>query len=214
MTAPSPPSGHSHSHVHDNENMRGIFLHILADALGSLSVIISTLLTQYTGWHGWDPIASCMISILIFASAVPLVKGAGMRLLLSLPDDVEYGVRSALGEMQGLRGVVGVGAVRVWLAEGGSGHSHHHHDHDHDHSHSHEHSHGHGETCHDGLDHEHSKEQTVLGVMHVIAARVADVDDVRERVAQFLKGRGMDIVVHVEREGDGRCWCGGGLKTG
>jgi solute carrier family 30 (zinc transporter), member 5/7 len=206
--SPFPPSPGAapihHHHHHENENMRGIFLHILADALGSLSVIISTLLTQYTGWHGWDPIASCLISVLIFASAVPLVKTAAMRLLLSLPDDVEYSVRGALGELQGLRGVVGVSVVRLWQGE--SGHSQapsHLHGHDHDDHHAHA---GRGD-CH---EHEQQVEASVLGVMHIIASRSADVDDVRERVALFLKGRGMDVVAHVEREGDGRCWCGGG----
>jgi zinc transporter 5/7 len=37
---------------------------------------------------------------------------------------------------------------------------------------------------------------------------------VRERTEQFLKGRNMFVVVHVEREGEGRCWCGGGVKGG
>jgi len=41
----------------------------------------------------------------------------------------------------------------------------------------------------------------------------ADLEDVRERTIQFLKGRNMDVVVHVEREGDGSCWCGGGNKV-
>ncbi|KAF2996422.1 putative zinc transporter msc2 [Curvularia kusanoi] len=67
---------HGHGHSHDNENMQGIFLHILADALGSVAVIISTLLTKYYGWSGWDPIASCIIAVLIFLSAIPLVKSS------------------------------------------------------------------------------------------------------------------------------------------
>jgi hypothetical protein len=87
--------------------MQGIFLHILADALGSVAVIISTLLTKYYGWSGWDPIASCIIAILIFASAIPLVKSSGMRLMLSLPADAEYGIRNTLQELSSLRGVVG-----------------------------------------------------------------------------------------------------------
>jgi zinc transporter 5/7 len=52
-----------------------------------------------------------------------------------------------------------------------------------------------------------------LGAIHIIAARSSDAEDVRERTAQFLKGRGMDVVIHVEREGEGNCWCGGGNKS-
>jgi zinc transporter 5/7 len=242
--------GHDHGHSHDNENMQGIFLHILADALGSVAVIISTLLTKYYGWSGWDPIASCIIAILIFLSAIPLVKSSGARLMLSLPNDIEYGIRNTLGELGTLRGVVGYAVPRFWMEDAGaahaeahakeegkgdcghkhdSGHDHGHeghahgheesHSHGHSHSHSHDHSHDHSHSpshSHDHHDHSHAAvKQRVLGVIHVIAARAADLEDVRERTVQFLKGRGMDVVVHVEKEGEGRCWCGGGsgMKT-
>ncbi|EAW07023.1 metal cation transporter MSC2 [Aspergillus clavatus NRRL 1] len=79
-----------HSHSHGNENMHGIFLHILADTLGSVAVVISTILVHFSGWAGYDPIASCLIAILIFASAVPLVSSTAKTLLLALPADVEY----------------------------------------------------------------------------------------------------------------------------
>lgn len=218
--------------------MQGIFLHILADALGSVAVIISTLLTKYYGWAGWDPIASGIIAILIFASAIPLVKSSGMRLLLSLPADVEYGLRNTLQELSSLRGVVGYSVPRFWLEDEGAahaevhakenegcdhdhshaGHDHSDHDHDHsDHSHSHDHAeeHSHDHHDHSGHDHDHKHaphQQRVLGVIHIIASRIADLEDVRERTVQFLKGRGMDVVVHIEKEGEGRCWCGGGNK--
>jgi zinc transporter 5/7 len=247
--------GHGHGHSHDNENMQGIFLHILADALGSVAVIISTLLTKYYGWSGWDPLASCIIAILIFLSAIPLVKSSGMRLMLSLPADVEYGVRNTLQELSSLRGVVGYTVPKFWLEDEGAAHAEVHakehdhegcgggHDHDHSHSHGHDHAHSHGTQdhshshspsnghahhhSHSGHDHvhdhdhehehEHShapRQQRILGVMHVIAAHAADLEDVRERTIQFLKGRNMDVVVHVEKEGEGRCWCGGGSKMG
>lgn len=51
--------GHAHSHDHDsNDNMRGIFLHVLADTLGSVGVIVSTLLTKIFKLQIFDPIAS------------------------------------------------------------------------------------------------------------------------------------------------------------
>jgi zinc transporter 5/7 len=256
--------GHGHSHSHDNENMQGIFLHILADALGSVAVIISTLLTKYYGWSGWDPIASCIIAVLIFLSAIPLVKSSGARLMLSLPNDVEYGVRNTLGELGTLRGVVGYTVPKFWMQDEGAAHaeahakeehdcgsghkhddhshahdhhghnhshSHDHHEHDHSHSHdhhehshaehnhsphNHNHSHSHGHSHSHSHDHshdhahDHTPSQRILGVIHIIASRAADMEDTRERTVQFLKGRGMDVVVHVETEGEGRCWCGGG----
>ncbi|KAF2267364.1 hypothetical protein CC78DRAFT_558830 [Lojkania enalia] len=234
---------HTHGHSHENENMQGIFLHILADTLGSVAVIISTLLAKFYGWSGWDPIASCIISVLIFGSAVPLVKSSGMRLLLSLPADVEYGIRNALQELSSLRGVVGYTVPRFWLEDEGAAHSEVHakshgdsddehghceHDHGHEHTHNHAshpngsaHSHHDHEHSHDGhnhnhFEHDHShgpRKQKVLGVIHIQASRAANLEDVRERTVQFLRGRGMDVVVHAEHEGEGRCWCGGGNKV-
>ncbi|KAF2457474.1 cation efflux family-domain-containing protein [Lineolata rhizophorae] len=261
--------GHSHSHSHDhsddhghhhhhddheNENMQGIFLHIMADALGSVAVIISTLLTKYYGWSGWDPLASCMIAVLIFASALPLVKSSGSRLLLSLPADVEYAVRETLREISGIRGVAGYSVPRFWLEDEGAAHAgahehehgdeHHNHghghDHDHDHGHDHDHDHDHDHCNHHGSPHDHGHDhshdhshdhhhhahdspqkkerlhhkQKVLGVMHVQAMRGADMEDVRSRVVKLLESRSMDVVVHVEREGEIRCWCGGGRGVG
>lgn len=225
--------GHDHGHSHGNENMHGIFLHILADTLGSVAVVISTILVHFSGWAGYDPIASCLIAILIFASAVPLVTSTAKTLLLTLPADVEYNLRDTLGGVSALRGVAGYSAPKFWLDDTSTGDDHHHHDHhghdhhghshghSHGHNHSHSHSHVHGPSekhnhCadHDHHDHDdHGKHSPrVLGVIHVIASRGADLEDVRQRTVDYLREKNMNITVQVEREGDGRCWCGGGNK--
>jgi len=43
----------------------GVFLHILADTLGSIGVIVSSLLIRYFGWMVADPICSMLIAGLI-----------------------------------------------------------------------------------------------------------------------------------------------------
>lgn len=74
--------GHnSHGHSHGDQNMHGIFLHVLADTLGSVGVIISSLMVKYWGWHLADPICSLFISILILLSVAPLAKDSAMVLL-------------------------------------------------------------------------------------------------------------------------------------
>ena len=50
-------------------------------------------------------------------------------------------------------------------------------------------------------------DRNILGAIHVIASKTGDLDDVKERCIAYLKGRGMDVLVQVEREGEGRCWC-------
>lgn len=77
--------GHSHGgHAH-NTNMQGVFLHILADTMGSVGVIISSLLIQQYGWYIVDPICSLFISILILISVLPLLKDSAEILLLATP---------------------------------------------------------------------------------------------------------------------------------
>ena len=176
---PSKPSytqphthGNAHGHSHKNENMYGIWLHVFADALGSVAVVISTILIHYFGWPGFDPLASCLIAIAIFASAIPLVKSTAMNLQLTMPENIEFDIRETLGGISALNGVVGYAAPRFWLQSG--------------------------------------DEPIIQGVIHVIAAKGTDLEDVRARACQYLGGRGMDITVQVERERTGRCWCGQG----
>ena len=49
--------------------------------------------------------------------------------------------------------------------------------------------------------------KSILGTIHVIAGKTGDLDDVKERCLAYLRGRGMDVLVQVEREGSDRCWC-------
>ncbi|KAF4552464.1 putative zinc transporter cis4-like protein [Elsinoe fawcettii] len=174
-----------------NENMHGIYLHIAADAGGSLAVIISTTLTLWKPWYLWDPLATILIAILIFMAAVPLVMQSAKKLLLVIPEDLEYELKNALQDLVSLRGVTGVGGVRFWVEDGESdgGHGHHHHGH----------SHG-----------EDEGKMKLIGNIHVFASRAAGQEDVRERVNHFFRDRGMEVLVQVEREGEGGCWCGGG----
>lgn len=66
--------GHDHhDHGHENENMYGVFLHVLADCLGSVGVIISSILVKYYGLIVADPICSFIISLMILATSVPFI---------------------------------------------------------------------------------------------------------------------------------------------
>ncbi len=156
--------GHSHSHDHSHhhgDNMRGIFLHILADTLGSAAVVISTLLIHFYHWPGFDPLASCLIAILIFVSAIPLVISSARTLLLTIPADTEYSLRETLIGVSSLRGVASYRVPKFWLDDRelssspeSCGHGH---DHGHDHSHGHSHGHGHDHGHDHSHDHDHSE---------------------------------------------------------
>ncbi|KAI0132924.1 cation efflux family protein [Xylariales sp. AK1849] len=168
--------GHSHGHSHDNENMHGIYLHILADTLGSASVIFSTILTYFFPWSGWDPVASFLIAYLIGITAIPLVKSSAHRLLLTNPDDTEYTLRNTLTGVTGVRGVASYAVPKFWADD------------------------------RTGI----KAQGSLIGVIHIAAIRGADLEDVRERVSDYLSEKGIDITVQMEREGDSSCWCGMG----
>ena len=191
-------------HHHDSENMQGIYLHIMADAMGSVAVVISTVLIQLTSWSGWDPLASCIIAVLIFISTVPLVSSTTKILLLSLNSDIEYNLRDILAGVSNIRGVVGYTAPKFWLEDIKKEPGHHGHSHGHDHHHDRKNS----DSGQCGAD-----DPTVIGVIHVFVSQSADLDDVQNRVSGYLEARKMDVVVQVEREGEGRCWCGGSFKS-
>ena len=79
-------------------NMHGVFLHILADALGSVVVIVSSLIIKFTPhnvddhkhWTVYvDPALSLIMVILITASSIPLLKESTFILLQTVPEHIE-----------------------------------------------------------------------------------------------------------------------------
>ena len=62
-------------------NMHGVFLHILADTLGSVGVVVSSYFIKHYGWRLADPICAIIISALILGSTWPLLRDTSLRLL-------------------------------------------------------------------------------------------------------------------------------------
>ena len=67
--------------------MYGVFLHILADTLGSVAVIISSLCIRFFGFTLADPICCFLISALILAAALPFTKQTARVVTLGLPEN-------------------------------------------------------------------------------------------------------------------------------
>ncbi|KAJ3122532.1 hypothetical protein HK098_002758 [Nowakowskiella sp. JEL0407] len=106
---------HGHGHSHGSMNMRGIFLHVLGDALGSVGVIISALTVWFASgtWKYYmDPICSVVLTIIIVTSTVPLVKGASLIFLQAVPDSVN--IERLRRAILVLEDVVEVHELHVW----------------------------------------------------------------------------------------------------
>ncbi|KAI4816410.1 hypothetical protein KUCAC02_008737 [Chaenocephalus aceratus] len=97
-----------------NANMRGVYLHVLADTLGSVGVIISTILIRQFGWLIADPICSLFIAVLIFLSVIPLLKDACEVLLLRIPQENEKELTSALEKIEKIEGVLSYRDAHFW----------------------------------------------------------------------------------------------------
>lgn len=110
-------SHHGHSHNLDMGNsqiMRGVFLHILADTLGSVGVIISSLLMYMFGWMIADPICSMFIAILIALSVLSLIKESIMVLMQRQPVSLDRVLPGCYQKVTGLAGVYSLQEPHFW----------------------------------------------------------------------------------------------------
>lgn len=95
-----------------NLNVRGAYLEVMGDLLGSLMVIIAAGVILVTGWMPADALASLFIAAMIIPRAFVLLKEVFSVLAESAPKGMAVGeIRTHL---LGYDGVVGVHDVHVW----------------------------------------------------------------------------------------------------
>ncbi len=98
-------------------NVRGAWLHVLTDALGSVQAIVAGAVILAFGWTLADPIASVVIALLVAFSAWRLTREAVSVLMEGVPPHLDIdGVREAL---LGVDGVDGVHDLHVWTITSG-----------------------------------------------------------------------------------------------
>ena len=98
-------------------NMRGAWLHVLTDALGSIGAIAAGALIWVFGWNWADPVASVLIGLLVLYSSWSLMKETIAVLMEGAPghldvDEVRDAIRAA-------RGVASVHDLHVWTITSG-----------------------------------------------------------------------------------------------
>lgn len=98
-------------------NVRGAWLHVLTDALGSAQAIVAALLIWLFGWLWVDPIASILIAMLVVYSSWTLLRQAVAVLMEGAPGHIDVdAVRQALASVQG---VDDVHDLHVWSITSG-----------------------------------------------------------------------------------------------
>ncbi|MFF4545859.1 cation diffusion facilitator family transporter [Streptomyces sp. NPDC001406] len=101
----------------DSLNVRGAFLEVAADALGSLAVIVSAAVILATGWQAADPIASLVIGLMIVPRTVKLLRETLDVLLEAAPKDVD--MAEVRAHILALDGVEDVHDLHAWTITSG-----------------------------------------------------------------------------------------------
>ena len=96
----------------DDLNIRGAFLHMTADALVSLGVVVGGALYLWQGWDWIDPAMSLAIALIIVIGTAGLFNQSLHLLFDGVPDHID--IAAVRGLLQGLPGVTDVHDLHVW----------------------------------------------------------------------------------------------------
>ncbi len=98
-------------------NMRGAWLHVLTDALGSVGAVLGGFLIWAFGWAWADPAVSVLIAVLVVYSSWNLLRESVAVLMESAPAGLDVdGVRNAI---IGVSGVTAIHDLHVWSITSG-----------------------------------------------------------------------------------------------
>ncbi|GGH54868.1 cadmium, cobalt and zinc/H(+)-K(+) antiporter [Paenibacillus silvae] len=100
------------SDTEGNLNMRGAYLHVISDMLGSIGAIAAALLMMFFGWGWADPLASVIVAVLVLRSGFYVTKSSLHILMEGTPANVD--VNDLVQTIQQVDGVKGVHDVHVW----------------------------------------------------------------------------------------------------
>ncbi len=93
-------------------NVKGAYLHMAADALVSVGVLVSGLVISWTGWTIVDPIVGLVVAVVIVASVWSLTRDSLRLSLDGVPGDIDV---IGIGEkMTAVPGVKEVHHIHVW----------------------------------------------------------------------------------------------------
>ncbi|ARE32076.1 cation transporter [Rhodococcus sp. BH4] len=98
-------------------NIRGAYLEVMADMVGSIGVLVSGLVTLAFGWRYADPVIGVAIGLFVLPRAFNLGRHAVRILLQQAPDRID--VTSIIEKINALLGVVDAHDLHVWTLTSG-----------------------------------------------------------------------------------------------
>ena len=109
---------HKSADTKENLNMKGAYLHVLGDTLGSVGAIVAALLVMKFDFTQADSIASIFVSLLIIKSGASLLKDSFNILIEAVP--LKLDTDEILGVIKGVDGVKIVHDLHIWAISAGS----------------------------------------------------------------------------------------------
>lgn len=97
---------------HENLNVKGAFLHVVSDGLGSVGAIVAAVAIILSGLYWVDPLVSVLIGCLVLYSSWGLVRESVHILMEGVP--LELNIRDIEDSIVGLDGVCCVYDLHVW----------------------------------------------------------------------------------------------------
>jgi cobalt-zinc-cadmium efflux system protein len=101
-----------HGRHRHNLNLRGAFLHVVSDAVGSVGAIAAGIIMLTTGWYLADPLISIFIGGLILFSSWSLVKDSVSVLMQSVPKGIQ--LEEVRLTIEAVDGVSKVHDLHIW----------------------------------------------------------------------------------------------------
>lgn len=103
---------HSGGDTSENLNLRGAFLHVLGDLLGSVGAIVAALLIMLFGWNIADPIASVVVALLVLSSGWRVTKDSIHVLMEGKPNHID--MVKVKEKLIRIRGVKNIHDLHIW----------------------------------------------------------------------------------------------------
>lgn len=106
-----------HAGSANNLNMRGAYLEVLSDLVGSALVIVAALVIRFTGWEGIDPLVAVAIGLWVLPRGWSLLSESVNILLEGVPKGLEF--EALRRELAVLPNVAEVHDLHVWAITSG-----------------------------------------------------------------------------------------------
>lgn len=106
-----------HAGREDSLNVRGAWLHVMADAAGSVGAIVAGVLVWWRGWNLADPIASVLIGTLVLGSSWRLLRDSVAVLMQGTPDHID--LDEVTRAITSVEGATEVHDLHVWTVTSG-----------------------------------------------------------------------------------------------